>query len=502
MSKKGRKKSSNKKVGKSGRTTTSPNLTFESDQLPDSFTRQLESDHPLYAQSLLEALHTTQPPSIRLNPLKAHQIEESVYTEHLPIMSETVPWEPMGRYLSDRPSFTLDPLFHAGMYYVQEASSMTIGAVVRQIRKHLRGMIRVLDLSAAPGGKSTHLASVLSENDLLVCNEVIRSRATILTENITKWGAANVVVTGNDPDHFTGLGPWFDVVIVDAPCSGEGLFRKDPAAIAHWSPDAVQHCALRQNRILDAVWPVIKPGGYLIYSTCTYNRDENDDQIARLLRQGDATSHRIDSSVFSGVVEECMRVETEKWTEFGLETDTMPFWMYRCLPGQIRGEGLTFSVLQKSDHAPVDWSGSNYYSKNKLERCEANALATFLRNDTEWVGVRNEKREWIVPQNLQDHIIQLSETLNILHAGIEAGDASRPPHGLAMSASLKRGFIPEIELDRTDALQYLRRESIAIDPGYEGIQMMCYKGVPLGFGKAVRGRLNNLYPMEWRIRMR
>lgn len=520
MAKKGRNKNG-KKPGKSSREVALPKLTFETDQLPDEFVRQLEKDHPKYARGVLEALSTAQPPSIRLNPHKLHHSADSTLLSHLPVETDPVPWEPMGRYLTDRPSFTLDPLFHAGLYYVQEASSMTIGAVVRQIKNQLRGTLRVLDLSAAPGGKSTHLASVLSPHDLLVCNEVIRTRATILTENMIKWGAPNVILTCNDPDHFTGIVPWFDMVVVDAPCSGEGLFRKDPAAIAHWSEEAVGHCSLRQNRILDAIWPVVRPGGFLIYSTCTYNQAENDHQIERLLSRGDATSYRVDGSELPGVIEENIITPINKITgnsivktqpeqdhssddfnEHQVGSDHLSYWMYRCMPGQIRGEGLTFSVVHKSDDAKSGGGISDYYSKNKLERCEPGGLATFLDPDVTWTGLRNQKREWIVPEALATDIIQLSESLNIIHAGIEAGDVTRPPHGLAMSSSLMRDNFPEIELDKTEALNYLRRESIPIDRGYEGVHLMSYQGIPIGFGKAVKGRLNNLYPMEWRIRMR
>jgi 16S rRNA C967 or C1407 C5-methylase (RsmB/RsmF family)/NOL1/NOP2/fmu family ribosome biogenesis protein len=419
---------------------------------------------------------------VRVNPVPENNHPDS------PISLQPVPWEPNAFYLSERPQFTLDPLLHAGGYYVQEASSMLIGATVRNLMKHFKRPIKILDLCAAPGGKSTHLASVTSSNDFLVCNEVIRSRANILVENLSKWGAPNIAVTNNDPEHFQSLGSWFDIVVVDAPCSGEGLFRKDPNAMNEWSAEAVEHCSLRQNRILDAIWPTLNPGGFLVYSTCTFNRSENDEQVRRILDSCEAQSVRVDVRDFPGIIED--------------QSDDASYWMYRCFPGFVHGEGLTFSVLQKSPDSDHFYHNDPHVSRNALESVPESDLALSLDPDQEWKFLSNKKSTFAIPSAHYRALNELTNSLNVIHAGIEIGDSQRPAHGLAINQSLQRGFYPEVEIDLHSALQYLRRESISLDPDLEGVQLITHKGLPLGFGKAVRGRLNNHYPMEWRIRMR
>ena len=524
-------KSSGKKSSKK------PIPSHSKPELSSAFIDILKRDHPDQADQILSALKGETTISVRINPakfqvvgaIKGHflgeiatnspikkrietqetansgdlhvddihnvtsglQVRVNPVPENNHLDSSTsiqpVPWEPNAFYLRERPQFTLDPLLHAGVYYVQEASSMLIGATVRELLKRFDKPIKVLDLCGAPGGKSTHLASVLSENDLLVSNEVIRSRANILVENLTKWGAPNIAVTNNDPEHFQSLGSWFEIVVVDAPCSGEGLFRKDPNAMNEWSPDAVEHCALRQNRILDAIWPTLNPGGFLVYSTCTFNRSENDAQIQRLIDMGEAKSVRLDVSNYLGVIEDPV-------SESG--------WMYRCFPGFVHGEGLTFSVLQKSPDSDHFYHNDPHVSRNAMETVPESDLAQALDPGQEWKFLSNKKSTFAIPSTHNRALNELTNSLNVIHAGIEIGDSQRPAHGLALNQSYVRGFYPEIEIDLQTALQYLRRESIAIDPERGGIQLITYEGHPLGFGKAVRGRLNNHYPMEWRIRMR
>ena len=212
-------------------------------------------------EKLVSALQQEPPVSIRLNRLKVHRLK----VENA--LSVQPPWSSEGIYLDERLTFTFDPLFHAGCYYVQEASSMFVEQVLRQ---HVTKPVVMLDLCAAPGGKSTHARSVLPEGSLLVANEVIRNRSQILAENLTKWGHPDVVVTNNDPADFSALPSFFDVILTDVPCSGEGMFRKDSVAVEEWSPENVEICWQRQRRIIADVWPSLKPGGILIYSTSTY----------------------------------------------------------------------------------------------------------------------------------------------------------------------------------------------------------------------------------------
>lgn len=495
---------------KSKKKESAPTLKPE---LKPDFINLLRQAHPNQANQILVALKGDSTVSVRINLAKfqgemladdhfLRSILANKTSEHNELSNlvpetdqpnntihhQPVPWQPNAFYLSERPQFTLDPLLHAGGYYVQEASSMLIGATVQNLLQHFQKPIKVLDLCAAPGGKSTHLASVISANDFLVCNEVIRSRANILVENLTKWGASNIAVTNNDPEHFQSLGSWFDIVVVDAPCSGEGLFRKDPNAVNEWSTEAVEHCSLRQNRILNAIWPTLNPGGFLVYSTCTFNRSENDEQVRRILDSGEAQSIRVDVSDFPGVIED--------------ENLDAPLWMYRCFPGFVKGEGLTFSVLHKFPGAEHQYHNDPHETRSPLITVPTPDFVAALDSKTNWKFLSNSKTTFAIPNQHYSHVNELTNSLNLIHVGVEIGESQRPAHGLALNQSLQRGFYPEVEIDLHSALQYLRRESISLDPNLEGIQLITHNGHPLGFGKAVRGRLNNHYPMEWRIRMR
>ena len=240
-----------------------------------------ESLGPGRADRIVAALAAEPEVSVRVNPFK---LSLAALREHFgPLAGEPVPWAAEEAfYLRERPSFTLDPLFHAGAYYVQEASSMYVGVLLERALTALgrRTGLHVLDLCAAPGGKTTQLLSHLDDTSLLVANEVVPARATVLAENVARWGCSNVAVTQSDPSAFTAMRGFFDLVVTDVPCSGEGMFRKDERAVAEWSPDAVRLCAARQRRIVGDVWPALSAGGYLIYSTCTFNPFEDEDNVA------------------------------------------------------------------------------------------------------------------------------------------------------------------------------------------------------------------------------
>ena len=454
----------------------------------DKFKDELRLHFPDHAEVVIQALGQAQAVSVRVNRAK-------MLTNELEVLQGSdgiVEWEPDGFYLSERPVFTLDPVLHSGAYYVQEASSMVVGHMARQILDQLWGRKRVLDLCGAPGGKATHLAANLRPDDLLVTNEVIRSRASVLTENVIKWGLPNVAVTSNDPAHFSALGSWFDLVVVDAPCSGEGLFRKDPDAIAEWSPEAVEHCSLRQRRILADIWPVVRPGGYLIYSTCTYNRSENDARVLELLGSGDAEAVRIDMTQLAGVVEERAQVP-------GMMGEA---WMYRCFPGRVRGEGQTVAVLRKRSDARPEYGSEAMHARTRLEVGPPSGLIPLMSPELSYTTLHNAKVSFVVQRDIAGMVEELSRSLHVIHVGVPDGAPERPPHALALSTIFNHGSLPHYEIPRTLALEYLRRESIPIDTSLSGLLVLTYRGIPLGFGKAVRGRLNNHYPMEWRIRMR
>jgi 16S rRNA C967 or C1407 C5-methylase (RsmB/RsmF family) len=452
------------------------------------FESRILRDYPVEGPDLLHALwNTTAPVSVRKNPAKWDSS-----THQMPAQEEsTVPWEPLASYLASRPVFTLDPLLHAGAYYVQEASSMWIGEVVRQlileIRKHSDRPLKVLDLCAAPGGKSTHLASVLGSDDLLICNEVHRARARILQENVMKWGNANVAVTSSETQNIASLGSWFDLMVVDAPCSGEGLFRRDPAALQEWSDIAVDSCELRQWEILRDIWPALKPGGYLIYSTCTFNRIENDSGMTYLLATGEAESITIDTGDPSNGI-----IVDREHPAAGV--------IHRCFPGRVHGEGFTFSILRKKSDAPTHYATTRPRARFLHTNEENSPWAEALRAGENFDFFTDLKSIYAVPTRFSKEFRQLDAAGYTLSIGVELGDDRRPGHALALSHHLKRGFFPEIELALDQALNYLRKESLRVDAPVKGWVLLTWQGLPLGFGKAVKGRINNQYPTEWRIR--
>ena len=293
--------------------------------LPELFlerTRRLMGEE--MCNALCEALEKDTPVSVRMNMAK---------WEHVPVHRSEVPWSEQGYYLDGRPTFTFDPLFHAGCYYVQEASSMF---VEQALRRYVTEPSVMLDLCAAPGGKSTLCRSVLPEGSLLVANEVMRNRSQVLAENLVKWGHPEVIVTNNDPADFTPLENTFDVILTDVPCSGEGMFRKDPVAVSEWSLENVDTCWQRQRRILRDIWPCLKPGGLLVYSTCTYNREENEDNVAWIAGTLGAEVLPLDVP--------------EEWHITGNLTGEA-FPVYRFLPHRTQGEGLFLAVLRKHGEA-------------------------------------------------------------------------------------------------------------------------------------------------------
>ena len=271
------------------------------------------------------ALQADVPVSIRINEKKGTPA---------PSMSgapcERVAWCDTGYYLPERLSFTFDPLFHAGAYYVQEASSMFLE---QAIRSHVKTPVRCLDLCAAPGGKSTHLAAYLPEGSLLVSNEVIRSRSHILAENIAKWGNPDCIVTNNDPEEIGRLTHFFDVIVADVPCSGEGMFRKDTDSTGEWSVANVALCAGRSRRIIHDIWNALKPGGLLIYSTCTYNTEEDEENI-----------HHITEELGAEALPIPVKAE---WQTTGPLKYGHP--VYRFFPHKTRGEGFFLAALRNAD---------------------------------------------------------------------------------------------------------------------------------------------------------
>ncbi len=425
--------------------------------------------------------------SVRFNPFKqGNDIQPNAIPVSLAgIIGERVPWCQYGYYLKERPSFTLDPLFHAGAYYVQEASSMFIEQVLKETAG-LSRPVKVLDLCAAPGGKSTLADSLISPESLLVSNEVIKTRVNTLADNITRWGAANVVVTNNDPKDFARLTGFFEVMIIDAPCSGSGLFRKDPEAIGEWSPENVIHCNLRQQRILADALPALRKDGILIYSTCSYSVEE-DEKIC-------------DWIMDNFPMENIPVAIKEDWGIVPSFSSKHRTAGYRFYPDKLRGEGFFISCFRKQEGEAFVPAG-----KNKTEKTDPGAeeiIRPLIRQPESFFVMKLKEEYLILPKALENNIRQLRAALYIKQAGVKAGRIAGniliPDHSLALSILLKNDT-PSVELNKTQAIKYLRKEEIAIDTGLKGWSVARYAGYNLGWIKILPNRINNYFPKEWRI---
>jgi 16S rRNA C967 or C1407 C5-methylase (RsmB/RsmF family)/NOL1/NOP2/fmu family ribosome biogenesis protein len=444
--------------------------------VPEEFVKRIHTQKYIDPEALLKALEEPSPVSIRINQSKWNTI---------PLNSEQVPWCKNGYYLQNRPSYTLDPLFHSGCYYPQEASSMFLEQVIRQ-NSDLSRNYRVLDLCAAPGGKSTHLSDIIGPDNLLVANEAIRSRASVLAETITKWGSANTMITHNDPASFGRLPGYFDIILVDAPCSGEGMFRSD-TAISEWSPGNTVHCSDRQKRILMDVWPALKENGILIYSTCTFNPGENEENLKWFISKSDAKCIKIDVSDFKGVT----------------EIDFEGILGYGFYPDKVRGEGFFISAIRKT--------GMQANARIKSQRKnDLNPDKNDFNFIDSWTHVSKDRvLKWgdelyAIPCGKDDYL-HLYKNLKILKAGTKIfavkNKSYLPSHELALSVQLKTGAFPVNEISLSESLAFMRRDNFNLHNAPKGWNIVTYKGVNMGFVNNIGNRVNNYFPVEWRIRM-
>lgn len=447
--------------------------------LPEAFAlRQKESLLQQY-NAFAASLEQVPPISVRRNPRKGFNLQTA----------GPVRWSSTGFYLQDRPSFTLDPVFHGGSYYVQEASSMFLEQAILQTHSHATPQT-VLDLCAAPGGKSTHLASLLHNDSLLISNEVIRSRASILAENLQKWGHSNVVVTNNDPQDFQRLPGFFDVIVVDAPCSGEGLFRKDPDAMKEWSEENVQLCSKRQRRILEDVWPSLKENGILIYSTCTYNRLENEENLLWLKQEHDVAFLSLQTDPSWGI---------EVVNEEGLIG-------YRFYPHQVKGEGFFLAVIQKREHTQGGVTKSQKNSFTSPSKKIVERLQLWVDNPSTKTFIQRDDTLQFFSVLHTPLIEQLAKNLRLIMAGTFLAtikhDKLIPEHAFALSTEINKSEFPVVNTTLEEALQYLRKENFHPMNAVKGFTLIQYQDVPLGWANVLDNRTNNLYPAEWRIRMK
>ncbi len=436
--------------------------------LPPAFENQLSYLSDAEKNELRQALDEPSITSIRVNPAKWNQ----------PVNQSKVLWSDQGYYLEERPNFTCDPLLHAGTYYVQEASSMVIGYVLKTLLSDLPENAVILDLCAAPGGKSTDLAASLRKGDVLVSNEVIQSRARILKENVIKWGSTSHWVSSNDPEDFKQLPGLFDLVLVDAPCSGEGLFRKDPEALNEWSPEAVSHCSKRQQRILADAWDCIAEGGFLIYATCTYNQSENEEVLDWL-----RATHQI----------EPVEVPVEKYGFQCFERNDFP--LYKAFPHLVKGEGFSFFVVRKQEQVQTITQNK----KRKKDQRKRESVEGFIQNPIENGLVIDEVLYYSENLKLRD---LMAERLKFVRSGLRIGEYKKkkliPDHELALSQIIADPF-PAIDLSYEQAIDYLKKETFNLLTDEKGYHLVRFRGVSLGLINHLGNRFNSLFPASFRI---
>lgn len=474
---------------------------------------------------LPDVLSTTEPEvSVRINPRRPDPVP--------PVLqgSEPVAWLPdAGRYLpAPRPRFTSDPAMHQGRYYVQDASSMIITALARAVSRRINREMESdaplpllwLDACAAPGGKSTAAADGLPEGSLVVSNEYDYQRAEILRENLYKWGNPSSMITRGDTRQFRHLPETFDVIAVDAPCSGEGMMRKDATARSQWTPALTRQCAETQHEILSNLWDALRPGGYLIYSTCTFNTLENEQMILRLREEfgaesidmndpGDPTIAAIDGAVeISGIAQGDAR---------------------RFIPGRIRGEGLFVALLRKPGELhPAVLSLS---ARNQKKQAKEKMQPKGVRGGNSSVQFANKEAlakaaRWILPEKLplltlrgtpdgvsafpalwEGFRIAAESALQVISAGVEVaqlrGKDLVPTHQLALSSILNAAAFPQAQVPLDQALAYLARESVSLPASApRGYVLLTFDALPLGFVNNLGNRYNSLLPKEWRIRFK
>ncbi|MDY2650577.1 MAG: RsmB/NOP family class I SAM-dependent RNA methyltransferase [Candidatus Egerieousia sp.] len=419
-------------------------------------------------------------------------------------LGERVPWTSGTYYLAERPNFAQQPLFNAGLYYVQDPSCTYLESVWRTLygtsaaNSSPQVPKRVLDLCAAPGGKSTHLADLMNERGLLVSNEVISSRAATLAENMAKWGVANSVVTNSDPSAFSKLQNLFDLILVDAPCSGEGMFRKNPDAIGEWSLNNVKLCAQRQRRILNDIWPALKQGGYLIYSTCTFNHLENADNVQYIVEELGA---------------EVIPLAPQEWEllrSCGVEAvgeGKAASLGYQFLPGLARGEGQFFAILRKraAEEAASGRDAEGACAPERELRWHKEIKGDLLK---------------LLPEQLVPEIKLLSKHLRIVSSGravatmlaSKRGGVTLVPHAdLALSLHIGtildylwdnyKFKVERVELPLEQIQAFLAKEPLLLPDAPTGYLLLTYKGAGVGFVKNLGNRCNSLLPNARRIKM-
>ncbi|MDZ4708789.1 MAG: hypothetical protein SH818_10365 [Saprospiraceae bacterium] len=445
--------------------------------LPEGFLKRMKGQLGNQFEDFIDALNAPLPPSIRLHPVKkANQYEFE--------LNDPVRWGIQAYYLDKRPVFTLDPVFHGGGYYVQEPSSMLIEGVIKNLLENIDYPC-VLDLCASPGGKSTSILSQLNGKGLLVSNEIISSRVSGLHHNLVKWGFSNQVLTQSDPERFKHLPGFFDLVLVDAPCSGEGLFRKDTTSRSEWSEYYTGQCKLRQQRILRDIFDAIKPGGLVIYSTCTFNPEENIDQLHFLQNMGM-------TSITTPELDNYPLIKIERGNTYG----------YQAYPHLMKGEGFFIGILQKTSENPVTYPMADARIINWIKPpWQGRELSPLVPGISSFM---HHETYYMFPEDKKYELEKLSGALRIIEAGAAWGQLKNddfiPAHSWALN-TLCPMDLKTMDLDKEQAIRYLRKETITTGDDRKGYLLIRHQGLNLGWVKGLKDRVNNLYPKNYRILM-
>jgi 16S rRNA C967 or C1407 C5-methylase (RsmB/RsmF family)/NOL1/NOP2/fmu family ribosome biogenesis protein len=454
-------------------------------KIPQALIDSLQNVKGFHEEAFIKIHEQSESPtSIRLNPFKPIQkwgiSQENTTDEGFSV----IPWCEKGRYLATRSKFTFDPLLHAGTYFVQEASAMFLETVLKQT-VDLSKDIKILDLCAAPGGSSTLINSLLTPESLLISNEVIRSRTNILSDNLTRWGTMNTVVTNNDPKDFAKLTGFFDVLVIDAPSSDSGLFRKSPEILKEWSLENVSLCSLRQKRIIGDIWASLKDGGTLIYSTASYSQAENEEIVDWICEELGASNLTIN-------------VENPNLNEKASLTQSS----FRFYPDQTKGEGFFIAALKKQNPEKETFVRSGKPIKNNSRRTEREVFRTWVDDidNFTWFD-KNEDYFLINPEH--EHTIRLLQSsLSVRKAGVKMGKIAGkdliPDHELALSLYLSEN-INRRELTQEEAISYLRRDDFMLEQAQKGWSLMTFENIGLGWAKILQNRINNYYPKELKI---
>ena len=449
--------------------------------LPVAFTermrKQLGAEE---AERLFAALDGVSPVAVRLNPAKCG--DEGVWND-----GEAIAWSRNGRKLKERPSFTLDTAFHAGAYYVQEAASQFIDYILAS--EDLQGK-RVLDMCSAPGGKTTIYSTAVGEDGLVVANEYVRARANVLADNVRKWGMGNVLVTNNAPEHISPFEGWFDLVAVDAPCSGEGMFRKEEVARQDWSEDAVRMCAQRQLSIVREAWQTLKNGGLFIYSTCTFKEDEDEGVLHTYIEgMGDVfeSSQRVDIKEQWGIV----------------RGEVGAFQTFRFFPHNTDSEGLFVAVARKAEPTTQRTPKARKKVMQEVDKSSRKELSRWLKASEQHTFAMVADTIYAYRTEQFKAVQALSEGLTAIYSGVAMGQIFKgklkPDWALSQYVGLDRKSVAVEELDEERALDYLRKKDIAVGDMAEGMNLVTHKDRALGFVKRIGARCNNLYPNSLKI---